>query len=191
MTSQLDTFETELLHELRSTVAARCQERRAPRPHRARRVIRRTEVAVGAAAAAAVAAVVTLSLRATPAYAVDNGPHGTITVQVNRLEDAADLQRALAEHGVKANVTYLGFGMGCSPGRYHPADSAANSATEFQVGEGIKVRLDRRDIARGETVVIAASRIRNGIHGEVGVAKGPVRACDPIPLPPAWVHPDG
>lgn len=187
MTSQLDTFEAELLQELRSTVATRSQQHRYPKAHSPRRFIRRTGLAAGVAAAAAVATVVVLpGVLADPAYAVTNGPQGTIEVQVNRLEDAAGLQHALDQHGVKANVQYLGFKKKCTSGRYQDAHSAPDSSTMFSVGsDGITARIDRRDVAHGETVVIAASRIPNGFAAEVGIAKGPVRACHPIPLSPA------
>lgn len=187
MTSQLDTFEAELLQELRSTVATRSQQRRSPKAHSPHRFIRRSGLAAGAAAAAAVAVVFVPGVLADPAYAVSNGPQGTIEVQVNRLEDAAGLQHALAQRGVKANVQYLGIEKKCTLGRYQDApDSAPDSSTMFSVGgNGITARIDGRDVAHGETVVIAASRISNGIYAEVGIAKGPVRACHPVSLSPA------
>ncbi|MEO5982868.1 MAG: hypothetical protein ABIQ13_11180 [Pedococcus sp.] len=106
-----------------------------------------------------------------------------MSVLINRLEDAAGLQAALKRLGVTAQVQYLGYRMQCTPGRYEPASSAPNSRTRFTLGSnGIRVELDRRDVNDGQTVVIAASRIKDGVHGEVGIAAGPVRPCDPTAL---------
>ena len=185
MTSDLDSFEAQLLHDLKTRIAARSLEEPISQAVPSVRRWRRTAVAAAAAAVATAAAVIVPGVVAGPAYAVDEGPSGTITVKVNRLENAAGLRRALAKHGVKADVQYLGREMQCTAGRYRPADSASHSATSFTVGtDRIVVELDRRDVSHGETVVIAASRITNGVHGEVGIADGPVRDCQPIQLAP-------
>ncbi len=84
---------------------------------------------------------------------------------------------------MKADVQFLGDNMRCTPGRFRDSVSVAGSSTRFSVGtELISVDLDRRDVAHGETVVIAASWISRGISAEVGIADGPVRDCQPIPL---------
>lgn len=183
MTNDLDTFEAQLLSELRTAVAARAegQPLSGLAPVRGKR--RRIAAAAATAAAAIVAAIVVPSALGDPAYAVQDGPSGSVDVKVNRLEDAAGLQRALVEHGVKADVQFLGDDLRCTPGRFRDAVSASGSSTRFSVGTAlISVELDRRDVAHGETVVIAASRISNGISAEVGIADGPVRDCRPIPL---------
>ena len=46
-------------------------------------------------------------LGTTPAYSVQEGNAGTIEVQINRPQDAAGLERAIEEHGIAADITYL------------------------------------------------------------------------------------
>lgn len=139
-------------------------------------------------AAAAVAATVLLTLTpgalSSPAYAVEQGSNGDVTVRIDRLEDAQQLQRALRGFGVTADVRYLGDGMQCTPNRFQPAASAPRSRTQFSVGSnGISVVLDRRDVSQGQTVVISASHVGNGVHGEVGITAGPLAPCLPVPVP--------
>lgn len=185
MTTQLDSFETELLAELRAAVASRAVPDRAPETRRSRRITRRSGLVAAAVAAAAAVVLILPGTLATPAYAVTEGPHGVVEVKVNSLQDAPGLQRALAEHGIKADVQYLGDNKRCSPGRYRHALSVPHSKTSFSVGrDGITARIDRRDVAHGETVVISASRIPNGVSGSVGIAEGSVSACHPIPVAP-------
>ena len=180
MNRQLDSFESALLGELRTVVADR-----APEPGQATnraggfRTSRR--LVLGAAAAIALALGVVLPTAwSTPAYAVQQGPSGDVSVHINRLEDAPGLQAALKRLGVNAQVQYLGEQMQCTPGRYEPAPSAPSSRTRFEFGSnGVQVELDRRDVSDGQTVVIAASRIKDGVHGEVGITAGTVRPCNP------------
>lgn len=180
MTTDLDTFEVQLLEDLRAHVSGRTKPG-SHNPASSRRW-RRPLTLVGVAAAAAITlAIVLPASHNSPAYAVSDGPNGTIDVQINSLEDAAGLQADLQQHGVRSEVLYLGNNMKCSPGRYKPAPAAPDSPTQFSIGEGISVSLDRRDLGPDTTVVIAASRIPNGVYAEVGIAAGPVKACDPIP----------
>jgi hypothetical protein len=192
MTDTLDSFQSELLGELRAVAAARAATTE-PAPASGRRARawqrltpRRVRVASLAAAAVGVAAAVAVpGLVGSPAYAVTEGPSGTIEVQVNRLQEAAGLETALRDHGVQADIQYLGRDMRCAQPRFAGAASAPDSATRFRVGQrGIEITLDRRDVAHGETVVIAASNItNNGVYGEVGIAAGPVAPCRARPLP--------
>ena len=99
----LDDFETALLTELRTVVAASDGQQVRPR-HR-----KRIAVLAAAVAAAVVAIAVTLGLDATrpsPAYAVADSGAGDIVVTITRLDDAKGLEQALAEHGIKAQVDY-------------------------------------------------------------------------------------
>ena len=99
----LDDFETALLTELRTVVAASDGQQVRPR-HR-----KRIAVLAAAVAAAVVAIAVTLGLDATrpsPAYAVADTGAGDIVVTITRLDDAKGLEQALAEHGIKAEVDY-------------------------------------------------------------------------------------
>ncbi len=121
-----------------------------------------------------------------------------IELQINRLEDAAGLERALEDLGVPADVQYLGTDLRCQDDRYEPSErSVPDDRTAYSFGEdGISVRLDPREVGRGDTLVIAASTISpegdlgggisdlGGVYGEVGVAHGPVAPCVPEPLPP-------
>lgn len=182
MTTDLDSFEAQLLRELRHTVAGRSQSQRSQTLQPGRRARRRIATLSLTAAATVAVAILIPAGHTSPAYAVQNGPNGTIEVQVNKLEDAPELQQALAAHGVKADVQFLGDNMKCQPGRYQDAPSVPDSSTRFTLGQGISIVLDRRDLAHDDTVVIAASRIPNGMYAEVGIAEGPVQPCHPIPL---------
>ena len=96
----LDNFEAALLVELRSHVADQME----PRPRGSNR--RWTVGVVAAAAAAAAILAGGLSLRPTPSFAVERQPDGDIVVTVHRLADPEGLERALADKGISADVTY-------------------------------------------------------------------------------------
>ena len=190
MTNTLDSFETQLLGELRDLVAARSVSTgpalgvgadsfsRFPWGRRRRRL-----VSLLAMTGATAAALTVPWLGGSPAFAVTEGPNGTIEVKVNRLEEARGLEAALRDLGVKADIEYLGSNLQCAAPRFSGATSVPGSATRFSIGEGIELTLDRRDIAHGETVVIAASRINDGVYDEVGIAVGPVTPCHPKSRP--------
>ncbi len=199
MRTTLDSFESRLLGDLRAEVSDRAAAGKTGRPeHPAPRRTRWRPAAASAAAAAVVATVLAVPalLGPSPAYAVGDGPGGTIEVEIDRLEDADGLERALEDRGVRADVQYLGADLRCQDDRYRDAPSAPGSRTRFAVGDGLRVVLDRRDVADGGTVVIAASTTSpvgagpgdvetgSGIHGEVGIARGPVAPCEPQPLAP-------
>ncbi len=104
----LDSFETALLTELRREVAE--HPAAAPAPRRAPR--RRLKLAVAGAVAGAAATVAAVGLSgggptASPAFAVDVNPDGSVDVAVFRLDDAHGLEVALAEHGVDATVQFV------------------------------------------------------------------------------------
>ena len=93
----LDTFEQGLLTELRHHVAAR-----STAPVRRRR---KRWIAVPIAAAGAAVAVGVAMLQPTAAYAVtESGDQ--VVVTISRLDDADGLERALADHGIEADVDY-------------------------------------------------------------------------------------
>jgi len=191
MTAQLDDFETALLHELRRHVSSPSA--------RVRRGRTRVLVGIGVAATAAVAAVVVIpGAGVETAYSVQDGNSGEITVEVNRLEDSAGLERALEDHGIAADVTYVPDGGQCTPGRYEPVDRSLSGMTTG-VGTGLlKVMLPPGTVRDGETFVLAASLVRlpdsvqpNGIKNEDGfrawvefdVTAGPVGPCEVVPSP--------
>lgn len=101
MNAPLDTFQSALLDELRTEVAAR--QARAART-RGRRWSR-------SAAAAALVAVATGSWLAvsvsapTPAYAVTTEADGDVVVRIHDVQDLAGLEQALAEEGVTSAVS--------------------------------------------------------------------------------------
>jgi hypothetical protein len=188
MTTQLDDFESALLQELRQHVAER-----AAQPVRRRR---RLLAGVGiAAAAATVAVVVVPGAGVQPAYSVQEGNAGEITVEVNRLEDAAGLERALEEHGVEADVTYVPDGRRCTPGRYEPVERSLRGMTTGVGADLLEVTLPPGAVREGETFVLAVSLVElpdtiapNGIRTDDGVrvwvdfdvAVGAVAACDVV-----------
>jgi hypothetical protein len=97
----LDNYEHSLLTELREHVATRAA---APAPRR--RARRRWALgAVPAGVATAVGIGLALS-GPSGAYAVEEAGNGDVVVTIHRLDDAAGLERALASHGVTADVRY-------------------------------------------------------------------------------------
>ena len=108
MNTQLDTFEAALLAELRREV----EEHPAPTPTPGRPPRRRLKVVAAAAVATVAAAVAAVALTgggptASPAFAVTAGPNGSVRLAVYRLDDGADLEAALAEHGIDATVRFV------------------------------------------------------------------------------------
>jgi hypothetical protein len=101
-------FEDRLLEQLRSVVAERPSP--APAPARPRRARGRARLALaGAGLAAAVAAIAVAAGGggvASPAYAVQSAPNGSVTVHISSLSDAAGLQGKLRAAGVPAVVSY-------------------------------------------------------------------------------------
>ncbi|GAA1540089.1 hypothetical protein [Nocardioides humi] len=99
MTPTLDQFERTLLTELRQHVAERAV---VPR-RRGRRRLAALGAGVLAAGSVATGAVL---LSPDPAFAVHEESNGDVVVSISSLKDADGLERALAEHGVDADVTY-------------------------------------------------------------------------------------
>ncbi|MFY0405437.1 hypothetical protein [Solicola sp. PLA-1-18] len=173
MRSELDSFEAQLLGELRLEV----ENRSTHRTTRSWRYWPQTIAATFVAMLCGTVAVMTVG--SAPAFAVDARAGGIVEVKVNRLEDAAGLERALEDEGVNADISYLGEGKKCAPGRYkESADESYRSRSEYSVGgNGIDVKLDLRDVEDGKTLVIAVSSITNGSAGSIGIADGAVGPC--------------
>ncbi|WP_244929186.1 hypothetical protein [Nocardioides sp. W7] len=103
--THLDSFEQQLLTELRSVVVQRsATPTRAPR---SRRIRLAAVAAAGTVAAATGAAVLT---GGSPAFAVESGTDGSTVIRILELTDADELEAALAERGVTADVEYGGSG---------------------------------------------------------------------------------
>lgn len=203
MTTQLDDFETRLLHTLREQVT---QQGTTParRSHRPRRLM----AMAGAVAAAATALLVIPGLGTSPAYSVQEGNAGEIVVEINAPTDAEGLERALREHGIAADITYLPQLQSCAPGRYVEVDRPLSGLTTMVGSESIGVTIPPGTIREGETFVLSWSILPmsqaeldtlnsqiaedggttiEGAHVTLtaGVAAGPVRPCTPVPAAPA------
>lgn len=150
MNAPLDTFDTALLARLREEVVQQ------PRPGH---VVtwRRVLVAAAASAATAASIVVLPGLGSTPAYAVQEGNSGVITVDVLRLEDAEGLEAELAGHGISADVTYLPSRQECAPGRYAPVGRSLSGMGVSMGADLLRVTLPPGTVRDGETFVLAVS----------------------------------
>jgi hypothetical protein len=190
--TQLDTYETALLAELRAVVAGRP----APAPPRRSWNRRWLLVPVGITAATVTALLVLPGTGPEPAYAVTVDGDGEVHVRVHSLADAQGLERALEQQGIAADVTYLADDTECAPGRFDEAPNASGSF-RFSMGDGYgySIDMDAGVVRDGETLVISASRTSptgdpdgDGVSDEggatvsVGVASGTVGACVPVPF---------
>ena len=120
MNKTLDSFESALLLELRQHVAEHPAP--APEPVRDRRPRRRLRLAAVGATGIAASVVAVFGLGSgggSPAYAVDQDSDGDVTVTVHRLDDAKGLEKALADKGIDADVSYDADG---STGHYTVSD---------------------------------------------------------------------
>jgi hypothetical protein len=195
---ELDTFESRLLAELRREVGT--APTAAPAPRRTRRRV--LAVAAGVAATAVVGVVLVPGLGTTRAYSVQEGNAGTIEVQINRPQDAAGLERALEEHGIAADITYLPGLQECAPGRF--TEVGREVGMSLQIGqEMVQVTLPPGAVRDGETFVMVLSveamtqdelsdieeregqRVVEGTKSSVTaeVASGPVGACEVVAAP--------
>jgi hypothetical protein len=154
--STLDSFEAALLGELRGAVA----DRHATASRRRLRASAAT-----AAAAVATAAVAAVSLTSSPAFAVQQHPDGDVVVTIDRLSDAAGLERALAEHGVTAHVEYRADLDGPvfdprklppgTPGRVAPAACSNANVPAVHVGQSsVQITLPAATVRTGEPLSI-------------------------------------
>ena len=114
--TQLDSFETALLAELRREVS----EHPAPETTAATiRRPRRRRLLAGGATVVAASVVAVFGLGAgggSPAYAVEKNSAGDVIVTVHRLDDSAGLEKALRAQGIDADVRYAADGWGPTVG---------------------------------------------------------------------------
>ncbi len=193
-------FERRLRVDLESVVAERGAEqaaRTAASEVPASPVWRRRAPRLGLAgiAVAGVAAAVLIvnagSGDTSAAFAVEAQPEGKISVEVSSLEDPAGLEKALAEAGVPASVTYLASGTLCKEPRFQAASSAEGERGALISGpisgEGpFNFTIGRDEVGPGQTLVITAWPGPGVLllgAAEVKVAEGAVAPCDPVPAP--------
>ncbi len=181
----LDGFEQRLLSELASVARAQAADVTGTSHLQAGSGRRRTwllpTAGTAVAAAVAVAAVVTVS-RPAPAFAVTGGNGDEVKVEVNRLEGADALQRALGERGIPADITYLPSDRACRSGRYAqvrtPGLSLSVAADRFEV------TIPPGAVGPGDTFVLSAAvtPLDDGVRASVdfGIARGPVAPCEVV-----------
>lgn len=197
--SQLGSFERELLSELRAVVAERGALPEPRRPLPRGRVALATVGGAGVLAAGLLVGPAGVDGGDAPAaHAVVPNGDGTVTVTINRIEDAAGLERELAAHGVAADIEYLPPGVVCggSVPRYEPdpmEDALRLSITHEPRGR-YSLTLDPADL-RGRTLVMEhtatqETTVEDGFEWNtsiigitVGVAVGPVAACEQVEVP--------
>ncbi|HEU5253608.1 MAG TPA: hypothetical protein VFU16_09825 [Solirubrobacterales bacterium] len=120
-------FEERLLEELKTVVAQRAAEEdlaaEAGKPPARRR--RGPRLAFGAAAVCAAAAAMLIfnsgSSDTPRAFAVEPQDGGGVKISVYSAEDAAGLEAALAEAGIRSQVDWLPAGMTCREPRFKPS----------------------------------------------------------------------
>ncbi|GAA3602694.1 hypothetical protein GCM10022223_18070 [Kineosporia mesophila] len=108
-----------------------------------------------------------------------------ITVKITRLEGAPALQKALREHGIAADITYLPPGRACGPGRYSEVDTPGLSLKTS--ADDLEVTIPVGAVGEGDTFVLSAAvtPLPNGVQANVhfGVAQGAVAPCTVIDAP--------
>lgn len=203
---ELSGFEERLLAELKDTVRTRALGT-APSPasvspgttgpirHRETWRTRRGALLAGTAAAAVAVAggiAVPALLGGSPAYAVDRGSDGTLTVQIRELRDAAGLQAKLRSLGLNAVVDYLPAGQHCRQPRATLAPAGTRSVLVSMAMSSrdnlTTFRLDPRAVKPGQTVILettSGSVPGSPGAGSVGVmatvVEGPVQPCVLVP----------
>ena len=188
-------FEERLLHELRSLVVAQhaTGPERRPRTWFATRPRRRLALAGSIAALLAVAAgagVPLLSGGAAPAYAVSANDDGTVTVEINSLEDASGLEAKLREAGIPAVVQYLPPGKACKQPWFTPASISDRTAIKGGVERTSNGRT-RFTISRNlpaDTTLVIMTQVGARADAEaasigVAFAEGDVPPCEVVDAP--------
>ncbi|WP_433245753.1 hypothetical protein ACQPYK_44000 [Streptosporangium sp. CA-135522] len=101
--------------ELKAEINERAARGPVRRPMR-RRLL--AGVAVAGIAAAAVVAVPLITGSESPAYALTRNGDGSITLKINEFRDPDQVEKDLADLGVKADVSYVEPGKRCAPDRF-------------------------------------------------------------------------
>ena len=208
-------FEQRLLDRLRAVVAERGAEQQAsegaPSPSTWRRAPRPALGLVAALVAAVAVLVISSGSDSTPrAFAVESRQGGGVTIRVYSLEDAAGLEHALEDAGIKAQVTWLSPGTFCREPRFTPSTAklpgggSLGGASIGGPGEltisvaGTQqarkrplanINLDPAAFRRGQSVVLWGSPRpyrgdpEGGFQAEFAVAEGQVEPCKPLAAP--------
>lgn len=189
----LTTFEADLLAELREEVSSRNpQAVSAARP--ARRWVLPSAAAAGLAA---LAGALVLSTPA-PAFAIEVTEDGDVTVIIHRPESPAEVETALAEHGIEAVVDFTPTGTICAPGRFIPAPAPTNDAgadAEIEVdgrnsASPIRITMDPQAFT-GFTIVIESAWVDGNVQDvATGITTGEVGQCDLVPTTQTGSQPD-
>lgn len=139
------------------------------------------------ATAAAVATVAAWQLTgpAEPGFAVDTSPDGAITFTLFDAAASDDLEAALAQHGVTADITVLPIGHMCAPGRFASATDANDYAGIDRHGDAvatIPLHLLSSDQALVVEFLGLASDAGPGqtVGVNLQIAEGSVGECVPI-----------
>lgn len=178
----LSTFEADLLTELRAEVLSRAPQAasRAPRI--------RWAIPAAAAAGLAVAAAAIVLNSPVPAFAVEVADDGDVTVVIHRPENPAEVESALADHGIDAVVDFTPSGTMCAPGRFVPTPPPTNNAgtdSEIKVhawnrSGPIRLTMDPQAFT-GHTIVIESTWSDGNVQDlATGITTGPVGQCDLI-----------
>lgn len=180
-----------------------------PPPGWARRVPRLALGATTAIAAIAVALIVSAGGDHTPAaFAVEPQEGGGAMIKVFTLRDAAGLEQALEEVGIRAQVTWLPPGTSCSEPRFTSStvklpgggtlsgfDAVGPGALTISVSSARKPRplahlhLDPAAFRPSQSVVLYGSpkpfdgNPEGGFEAHFQVAEGPVEPCQPVSAP--------
>jgi hypothetical protein len=187
--ADLDSFETALLaqlqEEVRKTLNTAPVEHTASPPQLHTRHRKRWLAAAATVGVALVIAWQVPGLGPTPAYAVTGRNNGEVLVRVNRLEGADGLERALSEHGIAADITYLPAGKECSPGRY--TDVSPRGLVLGVAVDWFEVTIPPGAVGKGDTFVLSAAvaPVHDGFQAttDFAIAHGTVKPCQIINSP--------
>ncbi|MER7211264.1 MULTISPECIES: hypothetical protein [Streptosporangium] len=125
--------------ELKTEMSERMARGPVRRPMR-RRLL--TGVAVAGLAAAALVAVPMVMGTESSAYALTENPDGSITLKINEFRNPDQVERDLADLGVKADVSYVRPGKRCAPGRFTTIDEPSFTPEELRSKDpGVRKRV--------------------------------------------------
>ncbi|HET7416818.1 MAG TPA: hypothetical protein VFJ61_04220 [Solirubrobacterales bacterium] len=136
--NQESRFEERLLDELKNVVAQRAEEREQPLEAATHSTVRRQapRLALGAVAVCAAAAAMLVfnsgGDNAPKAFAVEPQDGGGVAISVYSAEDSKGLEGALADAGIRSQVTWLPAGMTCREPRF--TQSSATTSGGGSIG---------------------------------------------------------